>query len=228
MVILPAVPSPGRKLAGFSLSWWRLAVRLVVFIDAQNLYRGARTAFLAPDRVRTERYVFGQINPWLLGQTVSERRVPDSQERVLQEVRVYTGRPDATRDPRTYAAHMKQCSAWSKTGVTVIPRTLRYPPDYPNAKAEEKGIDVALAIDFVAYAIDGLCDVGVIVSSDTDLRPALEYVSRKCSHQCTPEVAAWRSSSAKSRLSIKGANVWCHWLYETDYNTVHDPTDYNL
>ena len=159
---------------------------------------------------------------------ISARSVPGSPERVLREVRVYTGRPDATKDPRTYAAHMKQCSAWSKAGVTVIPRTLRYPPDYPNTKAEEKGIDIALAIDFVAYAIDGLCDVGVIVSTDTDLRPALEYVSRKCSDQCTPEVAAWRSSSARSRLSIKGANVWCHWLYETDYNTVHDPSDYNL
>lgn len=202
--------------------------RLVVFVDAQNVYRGARKAFLTPDRLHLEPHVFGQINPWLLSQLIGGRRIPAGADRVLQEVRVYTGRPDATRDPRTYAAHMKQCLAWSNSGATVIPRTLRYPPDYPASRAEEKGIDVALAIDFVAYAIDGLCDVGVIVSTDTDLRPALEYVARKCCHRCTPEVAAWRSSTARSRLSIKGTNVWCHWLHEIDYHSVHDATDYNL
>ena len=137
MVILPAVPSSGRKLAGFFLSGYRLAERLIVFIDAQNSYRGARTAFLARERLHLEPHVFGQINPWLFGQSISGRRVPDSPERVLQEVRVYTGRPDATRDPRTYAAHMKQGSAWSRSGATVIPRTLRYPPDYPTSKAQE-------------------------------------------------------------------------------------------
>jgi len=201
--------------------------RLILFIDAQNVYRGARTAFLSPNHLRTEPHVFGQISPWLLGLLICNRGGPNGSQRVLHEVRVYTGRPDATKDPRTYAAHMKQCSAWARAGATVIPRTLRYPPEYPAARPEEKGIDVALAIDFVACALDGEFDVGVILSTDTDLRPALEYVSRKCASQCALEVAAWRSPAARSRLSIKGASLWCHWLYEADYLAVHDATDYN-
>ncbi len=202
--------------------------RLVIFVDAQNLYRGARAAFLPPNCLHSEPHAFGQVDPWRLGKLICSRGGSSESMRTLLEVRVYTGRPDATKDPRTYSAHMRQCSAWTKSGVTVIPRTLRYPPEYPNSKPEEKGIDVALAIDFVAFAMDGLCDVGVIASTDTDLRPALEYVARKCAPQFTPEVAAWRSSAARSRLSIKSANIWCHWLYESDYHSIHDPTDYNL
>jgi uncharacterized LabA/DUF88 family protein len=123
---------------------------------------------------------------------------------------------------------MKQCAAWQGTGAEVIARMLRYPPDWPNARAQEKGIDVALAIDFVALAMDGEYDVGVIASTDTDLRPALEYVHRKFSANLRAEVTSWRSSSSPRRLSIPGAKIWCHWLDRNDYDQVADPRDYNL
>ena len=54
---------------------------------------------------------------------------------------------------------------WEKAGVVVTWRTLRYPQEWPDAKPEEKGIDVALAIDLVRLAIDGEYDVGIDVSS---------------------------------------------------------------
>jgi len=123
---------------------------------------------------------------------------------------------------------MRQCAGWAKTGITVVPRTLRYPRDFPNSRAVEKGIDVALAIDFVAYAVDGMFDVGVIVSNDTDLRPALEYVVKKRSSSCIAEVASWHSEYSKGRLGISTASIWCHFLHFNDYMAVHDPTDYNM
>ncbi len=204
-----------------------MADRLVIFIDAQNLYRGARHAFVPPGESETTSHVVGQVDPLALRRLICARGGPQGAARDLSEVRVYTGRPDASKAPNTYAAHMKQCAAWTRSGVTVVARALRYPPDYPSSKPQEKGIDVALAIDYVAYAIDELFDVGVIVSTDTDLRPALEYVHRKCSASCRVEVAAWDSSTAARRLSIKGAHVWCHWLKRADYDSVHDPTDYS-
>jgi hypothetical protein len=213
---------------GVFCAGWFLSDRLILFVDAQNVYRGARTAFLPPERRETEPHVFGQVNPLLLGQRIAARTVGDRPPRSLVEVRVYTGRPDATRDPHTYAAHMRQCASWEKTGITVVPRTLRYPRDYPSSRAVEKGIDVALAIDFVAHAVDGLFDVGVIVSKDTDLRPALEYVVKKCSSSCIAEVASWHSEYSKGRLSISTGNIWCHFLDFNDYVAVHDPTDYNV
>lgn len=194
--------------------------RLVLFIDAQNFYNGARRAFFAPE----DSHVRGQFQPVAIGDLICSRGLLGA-ARLLAEVRVYTGRPDASREPETYAAHMKQCAAWSKAGATVIARPLRYPPDWPQTKAQQKGVDVALAIDFVAYAIEDRYDVGVIASTDTDLVPALEFV-RRFVPQRRLEVTAWTSPRSRSRLSIPHASIWCSWLDRTDYDSVADPMEY--
>jgi hypothetical protein len=142
-------------------------------------------------------------------------------------VRVYIGRPDPAKEPKTYAAHIKQCNSWLKAGAEVIARPLRYPEDWPNSKAQQKGVDVALAVDFVALAIDGEYDVGVIASTDSDLKPALEFVRQKCKG-CHIEVAAWFSPRHKSRLSIPGGGIYYHRLDRTDYDSVADLSDYNV
>ncbi len=66
--------------------------------------------------------------------------------------------------------------------------------------AQEKGIDVALCIDFVAMAIDGLYDVGVIVSTDTDLLPALEFTRNRYAGVRHISVAAW---DGRWRMSLR-------------------------
>ena len=196
--------------------------KLILFIDAQNFYRGARRAFFSD----TAPHCYGQVKPIELGSLICSKQLPQTQTS-LHQVRVYTGRPDATKDPITYAAHIKQCEAWQKNGVTVIFRTLRYPQDWPNSKPQEKGIDVALAIDFVASAIDGKFDIGVIASTDTDLKPALEYVSKKCAGKCHAQVTAWSSPRTQSRLGISRGAIWCHWLNNSDYDHIADLTNYN-
>ena len=140
-------------------------LRLVLFIDAQNAYRGARDSFFPSGGPS----VHGQFSPKSVGETIAGRGGPGGRECLLSEVRVYTGRPDPIREFRTYAAHMKQCARWEADGVNVIWRPLRYPPRRTGLPPQEKGIDVALSIDFVSMAIDGLYDVGVIMSTDTDL-----------------------------------------------------------
>ena len=200
------------------------ADRVILFVDAQNFYHGVRSAFFRP----ADSHVYGQFKPVELGQLICSRPPPNV-TRSLYQVRIYTGRPESTKQPRTYAAHMKQCAAWERSGAIVTPRTLRYPPDWPTTKEEEKGIDVALAIDFVALAIDGQYDVGIVASTDSDLRPALEYVHNKFrSGSPRAETTSWRSSSSPRRLSVPGAKIWCHWLDRTDYDRVADLKDYNL
>ena len=112
--------------------------------------------------------------------------------------------------------------------VKVVWRTLRHPPNWPQEKAQEKGLDVALAIDFVTMAVRGEYDIGVLMSTDTDLKPALEAVvalGRSPYPRC--EVASWSTPHRYSRrLSIPGRRLWCHWLDEHDYRAVADPTDY--
>ena len=138
---------------------------------------------------------------------------------------MYTGRPDSERDPRTHAAHLRQCAAWERSGAVVITRPLRYPRRWPEQRAQEKGIDVQLAIDFVAGAIDDAYDTGIICSTDTDLLPALEFVATRFGRR-RAETAAWLASGKGSELRLQRPSTWCHRLDLPDYEAVRDPTDY--
>jgi uncharacterized LabA/DUF88 family protein len=197
-----------------------VVARVAVFLDYQNVYRRGRDAF------GLEHYPspHGQIHPRRLGQLLTEKGLG---ERTLQEVRVYRGQPDATRDPRGFGANARQVDAWRKTpGVVVINRPLRYPANWPTERPQEKGIDVALAVDFVMLAVLKQFDVGILMSVDTDLKPALEAVVG-LSNGVRCEVAAWSSPNARRRLSVTGGNIWCHWLTQTDFDSVADERDYN-
>lgn len=197
--------------------------RVVVFLDYQNVYHRARDLFCSRDAAARE----GQVDPLRLGQLLAER-VPDGR---LVGVRVYRGRPSQHRDPRSYTAHRRQTAKQVGRGhglVTVVTRDLRYPPDWPRRSAQEKGIDVALAVDFVMMAARSEYDVGVLFSSDTDLVPALEAVIRLLPDlppAC--EVAAWGAPGVRPRsLSVSGARIRRHLLSEADFHVVADLTDY--
>ncbi len=177
--------------------------RLVVFIDAQNMYQGARDVFFTG----SDSHMCGQFDPLGHAELICSRK-PFGRERTirqLSQVRVYTGRPDSSKDPHTYGAHMRQCTTWEKKGIVVKARTLRYPHDWPARRPEEKGIDVALAIDFVILAVEGEYDIGVIASTDTDLRPAIEYVTSRTA--ASVEVAAWAGVRPERPFHLRNALV---------------------
>jgi hypothetical protein len=165
--------------------------RVVVFLDYQNIYMSARRAFLGTEAPSSA----GNVKPFALGQLIASRG-PAGTDRVLQQVRVYRGLPDANRDPKGNAAVLRQSLAqqlgydeeavWEKINeefscepyevVHQHLRPLQYPPGWPLEPAREKGVDVALAVDFVTGALERRFDIGVIMSTDSDLRSALEAV----------------------------------------------------
>lgn len=196
---------------------------MILFLDEKNFYNGARRAFFTD----SDSHYCGSVNPVELAELICNR-CPLDVPRQVHQVRVYVGRPDSYRQPKTYAAHIKQCNAWDQAGAIVVYHPLRYPEDWPDSKAQQKGIDVALAVDFVTMATDGEYDVGVVASTDTDLKPAVEYVYYKCGHNCRVEIAAWFSSSNKGILTILNARIWYHKLKRDDYDSVADLTDYNI
>ncbi|MEX1093416.1 MAG: NYN domain-containing protein [Acidimicrobiia bacterium] len=198
-----------------------MADRVILFLDYQNVYMSARSLFHTSGAAHWN----GQIDPRALGQLLVERSPYD---RELTGVRIYRGIPDSTKDPKGYGACQRQISAWARSPETeVTTRTLRYPFNWPAEKPEEKGIDVALALDFALMAVRGEFDVGVLMSTDTDLKPALEAVAD--AGTARTEVAAWsKPHSYSRRLSISGRKLWCHWLDETDYHRVQDTRDYNI
>ncbi len=195
--------------------------RVAVFLDWQNVYRRGRAAF----GTETEHHTFGQVNPLALAQHLCGRQ-PD---RVLQQVRIYRGIPTNAENPKGYAASRRQTAAWMKQDpkrTFVYLRPLQYLPGFD---PREKGIDVQLAIDFVAMAVRGEYDVGILFSVDTDLNPALEAV-HLLSSAATPEVAAWSGPNAP-RKRLAGSTkppTWCHWLDEQCFNAVADSTDYGI
>jgi hypothetical protein len=71
--------------------------RVVVFLDWQNVYRGAQEAFCGYGAPHWE----GQVRPLALGQLIAADSPFDRQ---LHQVGIYRGQPDATRDPKGYAA----------------------------------------------------------------------------------------------------------------------------
>lgn len=198
-------------------------LRVVVFLDYQNVYHRARDAFSSPAAPASE----GQVDPLALGHLLASR-VPGGR---MTGVRVYRGRPSQRRDARSYSAHQRQTDRQVNLGgglVSVISRDLRYPPDWPRRAAQEKGIDVALAVDFAMMAARRDYDVGILFSSDTDLVPALEAVlALRSDAPVSCDLAAWAAPGGRPRsLSVRGARIRRHLLSEADYHAVADPTDY--
>ena len=201
-----------------------MADRVAVFIDGQNAYNCARAAFFP--LVRARHFTDGQFDPVALGHLLASRDARGF-VRELHEVRVYTGRPDSAKDSKSYAAHMRQCARWMADGCRVIHRPLRYPLDYPNVPAQEKGIDVQLSIDVVAGAIDRTYDIAIVFSTDTDLRPAIELVANRFAGLPRIELAAWSSPTSVRRIAVTARRkVWCHFLDQMDFEAVADTTDY--
>lgn len=197
-----------------------MSKRVVLFIDYQNTYRSARAVY----HNDTGPHMYGQIDPLALGNLLVNRSPYD---RTLVGVMIYRGLPSSKHDRKAYGAARAQNATWERDPlVKVRKRPLRYPPDYPTSPPEEKGVDVTLAVDFVMGAAKGTYDVGVIMSLDTDLRPAVDTVLDDL-HGVRVEVAAFNNHGMHcSRLSVPGKKIWCHWVQPDEYDTIKDLHDY--
>jgi uncharacterized LabA/DUF88 family protein len=190
--------------------------RTVVFIDNQNMYKGAREAFGWEAQIGR----FGNFRPYGLG-----RILVRDPSRTLTQVRVYTGVPTSARDKAGNASTQRRMAAWiadKPEKVQIFPRPLKYPP----AKGREKGVDVELAIDFVRLALNDEYDVGVLASCDTDLVPALQFVSEEFPEKtiCT---VGWQAepgfeANTNEPLDLPGGGVTRHKLSKRDFDRIAD------
>lgn len=201
--------------------------RVAVFIDYQNCYMGARRCF----DWQGNHFTYGQVYPRQLALLLVDKGRAVDTARQLAYVRPFRGEPSAKHSPNGQAAAQRQLEFWrAQQLVEPVSRPLKYYETGTDSsgvktyRAEEKGIDVLLALGMVMGARDDEYDVAVVFTADTDIAPAVEAVldlGKRC------EVAAWSSPKRRSsRLSIPNRNVWCHWLEEREYMAVCDPTDY--
>jgi hypothetical protein len=143
---------------------------------------------------------------------------------------VFRGRPNPNRQPVPAAANDAQTAAWERDPrVTVLRRDLNY-RGWPQLPPQEKGVDVALAVDLIENALLDRYDVGVVFSGDTDLLPAIEVAFRRTPPRI--EIASWRGArplwfSEGLAASPRRYLPYCHFLDADDFDAVRDRTGYH-
>jgi hypothetical protein len=154
----------------------------------------------------------------------------------LEQVRIYRGIPSNRLDPKGYGAVRRQTAVWNSSSLNeVILRPIKYPRGWPNSNQEdglprEKGIDVALAVDFVTMGLTSKFDAGVIFSMDSDLKPPLEYLALNEPH-LDIGVVSWQNSGSTtakfSKISFPSQGIKDLRMDLKDYDSVKDLTNYS-
>ncbi len=138
--------------------------RAIAFFDGQNLYHAAREAF---------GHKYPRYDPKALASALCGARGWR-----LQQVRFYTGVPDASDDPFWNHFWTSKLAQMGREGVWTFSRSLRYQNKtvaLPNGSehtylaGHEKGTDVRIALDVLSLALDNVYDVALIFSQDQDL-----------------------------------------------------------
>jgi len=209
--------------------------RVMVFVDGQNLYKRCR-----------ELFGHALCHPHLLAEHLAGPRV---HHRVA--TRFYTGRPDPNIPGEgTKTRNLdRRLGVMRGLGVTVITRQLRYhwtwghrenlpaphdgtPPRtvemHPWRRPQEKGIDLALGLDAVEFALAGLYDVGIIVSLDRDLAELPRAIRNLSPHMGRPirlEAAVPVSVNNRAPKVLKGFD-FTHQITQAVFERIRDDTDY--
>ncbi|WP_115685601.1 NYN domain-containing protein [Corynebacterium senegalense] len=193
--------------------------RVAVFIDYENARQNAREAFLpfsSPSHV-------GVFDPVALAtHIVSLRNFPSK----LAKVYVFRGRPNPKHQPEAASAFDKYAAKWKQSEVCELrSRDLKYRHyDDGTFSAQEKGIDVDLAVQAIQHAVTNKYDVIIIMSNDSDLLPAVEFIY----HETRPrlEVAGWEADGQYPlrihRGTSKSRAPYCHYLGDHVFRQVQD------
>lgn len=143
----------------------------MVFVDGQNLFYAAKQVF---------GYTYPNYDIALLSAKVCQQ-----QNWQLTQTRFYTGIPNSDDDATWSHFWKAKLAQMGRQGVHVFSRPLRYRlhtirlPDgrpYSVPVAQEKGVDVRLAIDVVGLAYRNQFDVAIIFSQDQDLSEVADEI----------------------------------------------------
>lgn len=210
-------------------------LRAFVFLDWQNVYMRAREAFFEP---RSAPVAKGQVDPVDLAHVLVKDyggRHPGTKV-ALDQIHIYRGRPLQSHDSKGYDAFRRQDGSWRRNNkIRTHYRDLRYPHNWGHESCEdkprEKGVDVELATDLVTMGLDSLYDLGIVMSADYDLVPAVDYMIRRHISRGGPaiEVAAWkgdREGTKPLRIRLNNRSLYCIWLDRAAYWGVEDERDY--
>lgn len=196
--------------------------RAVAFYDGQNLYRHAKEAFGHHHPNYDPKKLFDAV----CAELSFENR----------GVRFYTGTPLASKSPMWHGYWSNRLLAMRRAGISVTQRHLRYrETDFQLSDgtmktvetAQEKGIDVRLALDVVRLARGNQLDVAVIFSQDQDLSeivPDIREISQSHSRWIKLVSAFPVGPNATTERGINGTDWF--GIDRTFYDACLDPRDY--
>lgn len=195
--------------------------RVVVFVDWQNFYQGAKRAFFGGRGRGTD----GQVWPDQIADIICAKRQPGG-DRTVEQVRVYRGVASAEEDMVANAAARQQIAAWERyPQVEVFPHTLKRMTSRCLKCGEvyerlgEKGVDVNLATDLIDLAHERFYDIGVVVSTDTDFEPAILLAEELGVR--VENALWWTGVSGRDHPLLRG-EIWHHRLDFDDYRIARD------
>ncbi len=152
--------------------------RVAIFIDGSNLYHGLQSNF------KRHNLNFAEFANKLTG------------SRHLFRTYYYNVLQDPTRWPEGYREQQEFLDILRKTPyLEVRLGSTKMAQGVP----VEKGIDIMLATDLLHFAWNGLYDVAVLVSGDSDFAYALQAVKNMGKHV---EVAYFESNVSKDLLDV--------------------------
>lgn len=138
--------------------------RAAIYIDGSNTYNKLKKLGL-PEEDR--RFDFSALVSHIVG------------ERQLVSKRYYVGivrnHDGSERSEKLVKKQQQFLETLRSTGFEVKSGRIMY----DGGRIREKGVDVKLAVDLVIGATDNLYDTAIVVSSDTDLIPAIKYIRYK-------------------------------------------------
>ena len=193
-------------------------MRVIVFVDGQNLYHLAKSAWGSGDRDTKTPYIWPSYDVLELARALTAR-LPD---RTLSEIRFYTGVPAPIGDSGVFwhTFWSNKLRDMRNRGVYVYTGTVK-------RGGQEKGVDVSLALDLVEATHEGRYEVAVIVSQDADFGPAVQVakrIARDQGRQIRFEAAYPVGPGSASRRGVPGTE-WVH-IDKTLYDACLDATDY--
>jgi uncharacterized LabA/DUF88 family protein len=204
--------------------------RAVAFIDGQNLFHAARTAF---------GHQHPNYNIKALTQTVCRQ-----QGWQLMEYRFYTGIPNEPDDLFWHRFWAAKLLAMSRSGAHVFSRSLRYRsktvalPERPEFGAmagrpyrfiagEEKGIDVRISLDIIRMAHRREYDVALVFSQDQDLSEVADEI-RVIAREQNRWIAIASAFPSSPTVQNKRGIDKTDWIKidRRTYDSCLDPHDY--
>ena len=136
--------------------------RVAVFIDGSNFYYKLRDLHIP----NITYFQYGNFSTWL-----ARGRQPVTKKYYVGEVRALDN-DEKGQKMRQNQVRLFNHLASQKNGFVIERGYIMH----HDGAFYEKGVDVKLAVDIVVGAYENLYDVAIVVSSDTDLIPAVQKV----------------------------------------------------